>query len=186
MFSSNFLIDIEDIIFAVARIYGTKSIKLINYSGNKIKYSVTYVGYKYETHACYVTLKKAIEFAKEAKKQIRVSIDKDLSKKEQSYEAADLFMDWVEDFAGSLHPTALTREIFDDIEEYIDTQFSNHSEYLACQKLMLEFVKLLTEADPKSTNRKVMDLFYEKHGITLEDLDAKFRALGECDLALDW
>ena len=184
--TSRFLIDIEDIIFAVSRIYGTKPVKLINYGGEKVKYSITYVGYKHETHACYVTLKKAIDFAKEAKKQIKASIDKDLSKKEQSYEIADLFMDWVEDFARSLHPTALTREIFDDIDQYIDTQFSNHKEYLACQKSMLEFVKMLTEVDPKSTNRQVMDIFYKKHGVTLEELDAKFRSLGESNLALDW
>ena len=183
---SGWISDLESIAFGIANIYGNKIIKLLETKKDKPCFSLAFVGYKHDVHASYVSLIKLFEFAKEAKKEYRKTLDSKLKPREKKEATDDFMYDWLEGLAQGLSPTALTGDDYTDINEYIKNTFHTQDDQRDCEVGILNFLKMVSKADKGTTNKEVMDKYFKKYGQQISDLLEKYEALEDAPMLIEW
>ena len=185
-FSIDWLIDLKPIFFGVASIYGTRPIKLFTSKAEPDKYSISYVGYNGDVHACYVSLKKLFGFAKEIRQQYIDSLNKRMKDSTKKERADEFMYDWIEEMASYLRPTALTGDDFSHLDEYIANTFRTMEERRQCDKLVVDFLRIIEKGDDKMTCKDVMDRYLEKTGHSLKELQQQNEELESVPLLEEW
>jgi hypothetical protein len=169
----------------IAKVYETKHIELIN--NKEKKYYFAFVGGKSDVHACYVSLKKLLQIAKDVRQEFIHSRNKRM-KPENKENRADEFMDeWIENMGANIRSTALTRDNYDDLNKYIAENFHTTKELEDYELTTINFLKILFESDEKTaTVGDIRELYNEKYGDDFNKRAEMFKELVDQDLLIEW
>ncbi|MBK2029393.1 hypothetical protein IB655_08825 [Francisella noatunensis] len=184
------IVDIEDLAFGVARIYGTRVLKFVKYGDKKVSYYIGYVGYRGDVHACMISLKKLIKIAKDIKKEYTKSLRKGLKKQTREDKISDFMYEWVENLSNNLGSTALTGDDYSEHDEYIEKTFTDtEKEYFNITKNLSNFAEILielTEENKNATNQEAMELFESRYGKSLKEVLKRGDYLQHVSLLTKW
>lgn len=187
---NSLIVDIEDLAFGIARIYGTKVLKFIKYGDKKVSYYISYVGYKGDVHACIVSLKKLINLAKEIRKKYKDSLRKGLKAETRENKISDFMYDWVENLSDNLGSTALNGDDYSEHDEYIEKTFTDTDKrYQETTKDLANFAEVLVELTDKNkeaTNQEAIDLFSDRYGKSLKSVLEECNSLKDKVLLAEW
>ena len=84
---------------------------------------------------------------------------------------------WFEDLNAHLNPTALTREIYDDLDEYISKTFPTEQDYRDELKAVVNFTILLKDSAENATSIDVDEAYKKKYGTSFLESAKKFKNL---------
>jgi len=94
--------------------------------------------------------------------------------------------DWLEGLAQNLHPTALTADDYSDVNKYIKNTFHTQDDQRDCELGLLNFLKMVSEADKGTTSKEVMDKYFKKYGQQVSALLEKYEALEGTPVLIEW
>lgn len=163
------LSDIEPVVYGVASIYGSKPIKLYD-KNSKQPFVFSFVGYKGDVHACYVSLIKLVEFIKDVRKAFISSITEDTGSKPKKSEADAYMYHWREQLSSNLAPTAMTGDDYSEHKKYIAENFRTKIDDDIENKELQKMVNVIRSCDEGITCQEFSEVYHKKTGKTLFEL----------------
>lgn len=179
------LIDIEPVVYGVASIYGSKPIKLYD-KNSKQPFVFSFVGYKGDVHACYVSLIKLVEFIQDIRKAFIASVTEDTGSKPKKSAVDDYMYQWIEQLSSNLAPTAITGDDDSEFKQYIAENFRTKIDDDIDSKELQNIVNILRSCDEDITCQEFSDLYHKKTGKNFFELVESQKKTADLPRVIDY
>jgi hypothetical protein len=190
---SNFLsiplewkVSITSLAEKVAEVYGTRHIELVNHSLKEYRINFSFVGDEHDVHACYVSLKKLFDLAKEVRKTFIASRKKNMKAKNKEEKADNFMIEWVEKVKDNIAPTALIGENDTYIDNYINENFETEKEYNELMLSLANLAEMIIKAGGKAVIGDVLSSYKKKYNKDIQTIKNRLDELKGQYLLLEW